>query len=650
MPIVIINGQNSNEGKNLQNGGAVMAEKSKELSTDKVNEELVETLFKKYVKSTIRTLGSTEFYESFMSALAHAQNEIQFSNRRLEKIVDTEWIEAIEMALQGFQNIIENPRNVIREDELIVNVANARKTGSDVVRHLATHASLVEDFDEETGNVRPNKVMQKYREDSIGQVYENRVVFTSLETTYQFVKIRYDALFDVMSEEFGAKLKFKTDMESATESIHMDMFLHIRDIDGALDTDDKNRDIFNRISRLYRILSNDMNSHFAKHMSRYPRVKGSVTKTNVLKKNKNYRVVLDLLDYLKGYQNIGYTIKVVEQNPTIDDKFQQDIFRNTMFQYLLLKNHLEKDKDRRLPPPVKERKKTLKPKFIKEIIEELTEDYDLPDVEIRKVLIEELTKEQLMREEVAERHRLVQEQAERKRQEKERIKKQEQEQKEKLRLEREAEKERRRLEKEAEEQRLQVQKMEREQEDRRRSNIFKKDIESFLNGFDERMSNRNLELEQEIIAAQDFEDAAFVLEETERLKKEQIAIKRQLKRQELERLHQLEIEEKERVRVAKEAEQEKVRLKKAEEEARLQLEEKQRLEKEKIEQEAKDREAVVCLVNEFSSFYNNINHRITLREQQEFERKKLEEEIAQERQKRQSAKQLSERRSWRFGR
>ena len=45
----------------------------------------------------------------------------------------------------------------------------------------------------------------------------------------------------------------------------------------------------------------------------------------------------------------------------------------------------------------------------KEIIEELTDDYDLPDVEIRKVLIEEITKAQLLKEEEAERRRLVEE-------------------------------------------------------------------------------------------------------------------------------------------------------------------------------------------------------------------------------------------------
>ena len=89
-----------------------MAENSKNNMPKKQGEELADALFKKYVRSTIRTLGSTEFYNSFMNAMANAQNEIQFSNRRMEKIVDTEWVEAVEQVLPAFQGIIENPRNV----------------------------------------------------------------------------------------------------------------------------------------------------------------------------------------------------------------------------------------------------------------------------------------------------------------------------------------------------------------------------------------------------------------------------------------------------------------------------------------------------------------------------------------------------------
>lgn len=624
-----------------------MAENSKNNMPKKQGEELADALFKKYMRSTIRTLGSTEFYNSFMNAMANAQNEIQFSNRRMEKIVDTEWVEAVEQVLPAFQGIIENPRNVIREDELIVNVANAKKTGSDVVRHLATHAGLVEDFQEDTGYVRPNRVMQKYREDSIGQVYENRVVFTALENAYQFVKIRYDALLEAMSDEFGAKLKFKTDMESATEAVHMDMFLHIRDIDGVLDTDDKNREIFNRISRLYRILSTNMNSHFAKHMAKYPRIKGTLTKTNVLKKNKNYRAIMELLEYLRGYDNIGYTIKVIEQNPTIDEEFEENIYRNTMFQYLLLKNHLERDKDRRLPAPVKEKKRTLKPKFIKEIIEELTEDYDLPDVEIRKVLIEELTKEQLLREEAAERRRLVEERAAQKAAEKARLKQQQEEEKEKRRQEREAEKERLRLEKEAEEQRRYIERMEREQEDRRRSRIFKKDIERFLKDFEERLYDRDEALEQEKISTDDFEDAAYILEETERISREQAAIKRQRRRDELDRLHRLELEEQERILAEAEAERERLRLAKIQEENLLKIQEQQRLEQERAQQLQKDRETIVIFLKDISIFNNSIGEQLSKRQEQKLMQEELLNQINEEKRKRMDAKTASAKSYWR---
>ena len=59
---------------------------------------VIDPLYKKYVKSVVRALGTTEFYEYFMESVAQAENEIQFSNRRMEKLVDTNWIDAIENA------------------------------------------------------------------------------------------------------------------------------------------------------------------------------------------------------------------------------------------------------------------------------------------------------------------------------------------------------------------------------------------------------------------------------------------------------------------------------------------------------------------------------------------------------------------------
>lgn len=553
-----------------------MAQETKSQNKRKKS-SLIDPIYTKFVRGVTRAIGSTEFYEFFMDAISRAQNEFQFSNRKLVKTVDLTWVDAIEESLDAFQKIISSPRNVLKEEDLIVNVANAKKSGAETVRHLAQHSGLVDSFDEERNEVHPGRLMQRYREESWG-LYENRLVFTTMEFAYHFVKIRHDALFEAMSDEFGAKLKVQSDMESATEHVHMDMFLHIKEIDSALETDAKNGDAFSRISRIYRILSVYMNSAFAQQMSKLERIKGTVNKTNVLKRNKDYHEILSLFEFLRKYNDIGYTIRVVEQSPEINEQFQQDIYRNILFNYLILKGYLEDEEDRTVPVEPKERRRTLKPKFIKQIVEELTEDYDLPDVEIRKVLIEELTKEQLMREEKAERLRLVEEQEKKRREEKERLAAEKKAEAERRRAEREAEAERRRAEQEEAERRKQMERMQREAENRRWSKSFQNELDYFNEHLEERREERRKAeeaLRQRAAEEQDYADAVKLLEEAARRKEEEqerarIRRKEEKERREREKL----LAEQKALREKQEAE-ERLRQQQAEEAARLAEEQRQ---------------------------------------------------------------------------
>ena len=535
-----------------------MATTKKKTESETCN--LIDPIYQRFVGGVLRAIGSTDFYEFFMSAIANADNQFQFSNRKLEKTVDETWVDAIEESLPAMQQIVSTPRHVIKEEDLIVNVANAKRGGSETVRHLAQHSQLVESFDEQTGDVRPDRLMQRFREESFG-MYENRLVFTTMENAYHFVKIRHDALFEAMSDEFGAKLKINSDMDSATEHVHLDMFLHIKSTESALKTDEKNADVFARISRLYRVLSTFMNTGFAQEMSKLSRVKGNVTKTNVLKKNKNYKQVVSLYDFLRHYGDVGYTIKIVEQNPQIDEKFEQDIFHNILFNYLVLKGYLEDEADRRVPTRAPGRSRKVRPKIIHQIVEELTEDYDLPDVEIRKVLIEELTKAQLMQEEAAERRRLVEEQERKKKEEEERIRAERKAEKERLKAEREAERERKRQEKEAELERKRQERLAREAEERRVGKLYQNEISQFQEHLERQLNLRREESEKTVAEKSDYADAVLLLEEAEQRRKE-----------ELEREKKRRIEEKKRQQLAQEEAEMLARKKEQEEQARAEEE------------------------------------------------------------------------------
>lgn len=582
----------------------------------KPSEMLIDPIYQKFSRSIVRTLESTEFYEYFMDSLSRAKNEFQFSNRKMEKIVDLSWVDAIEESLEGFQNIITNPRNIIREDEIIVNVANAKKAGPDVVRHLAQHGALIENFDEETGDVRPSRLMQKLREDST-ELYENRLVFTVLEHAFHFVQVRHSALVNAMSEEYGAKLKVSSEMENAKELVHFDMFLHIREKDGILETDEKNREVFDRISRIYRLLGSFMDSQFAEQMKKINRIKGNITKTNVLKKHPDYKKIVKLWEFLRKYDDVGYLIKVTEQNPYIDERFQQDIYHNIMFQYIILKGYLEEEEDRQLAEPMKSRRRKLKPKMIRQIIEELTEDYDLPDIEIRKVLIEELTKEQLMMEEEAERLRLVEEQEQRRKAEEERRRQEE----ERMRQEAEEEEARIRKEKEERERQELLIRMEQEVEDRRRGALLREDIALFEAKLLECQEAREEENEKwKVLLAEqeDFADAAFQIEEAERRKLEEEERMRQRLAEEEARRLRAEEEKREQERLAVEAEL--ARIRREEEEAQI----------------AKDMEVVRIYLEEVLYFQQMLAERQKERQAYEEAQKVAVEQTKMERQLRQA--------------
>ncbi len=423
----------------------------------------IDPIYKQYATRLVKYVASTDFYEYFMSMLENGKNTMQFSNRKILKTVDETWVTAIEAAMKPMEEIINNPRNFIIQEEIIVNVALAKSVTPDTVQHLAQHGDLIDRYDDDEG-VRPNRLMEKSKEDS-WNTYENRFVYTLLEMTWEFVDKRYEAIFAAMNEEDGAFLKVTSDVKSYHESMNVNLDIRVRQQEDLLSNDQKNENIFARIARLHRLLNNFRNTRFAKDVSKYGKIKPPLVRTNAIAKNPNFKACHKLWNFILAYTAVGYTIDIYEQNPEINDTFMMDIFHTVLFDYLILKNYLENPEDREFHLDKKVKRKQLKPKFITEIIEEIVDNYDDTDVEVRRILIEEVTKADLLQLEKEERRRLVEEK------EREMNRRKQEEAREKARLEKEAERERIRLEKEAERERLRLEKERLEAEAREKKRL-----------------------------------------------------------------------------------------------------------------------------------------------------------------------------------
>ena len=368
---------------------------------------LVDPIYRKFTAKAFQNLTSPEFFEFFMGMMRNGEQQFQFSNRKIKIDVDESWIDIIEATIPALIEITRNPRVIITQEELITNIVQAKKIDSAVVKHLCAHSYLVDAIDE-NGEVRPSKVVNFFKEET-WDTYENRFVYTLLKMTYDFVTKRYNDMRDALNDEFGATLRIDASGSSKMETLSIKTEMKIKQTDELDDADGNKKSAFARIKDLFEKLNMLMETRFAKEMKNFSVVRPPLVPTNAIKKNPYLRKCHKLWDFLLSYYDAGFTVNIIEQNPEINQKFEQDIFDNIMFTYIILKGYLEDNRDRALDRDIKARRRQLRPRYIKEIIEETVRNFNLSEVEVRKILIEELTKEQLLREERAERYRLVEE-------------------------------------------------------------------------------------------------------------------------------------------------------------------------------------------------------------------------------------------------
>lgn len=378
--------------------------------SDKVNKkEYIDPVYEIYNKKLIEELEGQEFWEFFNDNIRKYERSFEFSNRKLEKYVDERWVLAVEACMDAFKNIIDNPRIFIKEEEEIVNVAVAKQSTPDVIRHLTTHGNYIDEISND--NVRPNHLLNKFKEDT-WNTYENRFVYTLLEKTIDFVHVRYEAIFAAMGDEFGSFLKVNAQSKTRSDIMKINLDIRVKQNEEENLSDDENsKSIYKRINDLEQMLGYYNTTKFSKQLRKFPRVKNPIVKTNAIQKNPNFKACYNLWVFLHNYHDIGYKINILEQDNTINENFEMDIYHSIFFNYMILKNYLADTADRKIDLNRDYKKKEIKPRFIKKIVEEIVKNYDAEATEVRKVLIEELTKQELLEISEKEREKLAAEKA-----------------------------------------------------------------------------------------------------------------------------------------------------------------------------------------------------------------------------------------------
>ena len=354
-------------------------------------ETTISDLYEKYTNQVGEALEDDRYFQYLFEMVQAGDNTLEQKNRILHKVIDEQWLTVVEEGIEAIFNIVDKPRRFIATTEEVVPVALAKKITADSVRHLSQHTQFI--TENAAGEIQPTKILNVTTEESY-DLYENRFVYHLIQRLFAFVDKRTDVIFWSTGDETCNVMSMESKIDDAYEEISYKVEMTIKNRQSYVENDTDHMDLFKRIDRVRRLSRTLRTSSFCDIMNGCAKVRSPIQRTNLMMKDPDYRTCYKLWQFIESYDEVGYTIEEQDSALQFDEEYLLQMYINFITNYTVFKSLLESDQ-RNVTELAKEKREPVKPKFVKEIKEEIVEDRNIPDVEIRQVFVEEVTQAQL---------------------------------------------------------------------------------------------------------------------------------------------------------------------------------------------------------------------------------------------------------------
>lgn len=300
-----------------------------------------------------------------------------------EKVIDMDWVIAIEETLPYIQKAIDEQGRFIKQAENVVRIKKAKK------------------------------ILTVEREEGFA-IYENRVLLTLIHKALMFVDDKYSKMKDVPNDSYNKitmnrhlelnqqKLDFSVNYVNENhESLAED--LDVEDIESLSD--------FDRIRRIRQGLNECLATPLMKEIAKEPQVKPPLTQTNLLKENPNFKKAVELWNFLDTYKKKGFELVGEEYNGKMTDENKEDVYLAMEFQHFMMSITTNPALRKMLQEKYEEenalaKEESDRPEKVKEMVLEAQTEA------VRKEEIEKLTAEITeLKQKIAEQKQKIEEQA-----------------------------------------------------------------------------------------------------------------------------------------------------------------------------------------------------------------------------------------------
>lgn len=273
--------------------------------------------------------------------LDNINSRLEVKNKQQKKIYDYSWIDKMEEVMNYLDNIIRNPKKFIINEEEVVKIEKARKVTVESVRHLTQHTSYIQEFNQQTGEVKPSKILNINKEENF-DMYENRFIYTLLINMKMFINRVTKGSSITSASSTLRDIKYNAQTRIGNEKIKIELNLNTMCKEDLSPPSKSGLTIPQRIEKINLQLADFMNSDFIKTLdkSHVALVRSPIKKTNVILKNPNFQKAVELWTFLERYNFDSNTEENIDEEYEDTSKFRNNMNDNFLLNYIILDNLL----------------------------------------------------------------------------------------------------------------------------------------------------------------------------------------------------------------------------------------------------------------------------------------------------------------------
>ena len=254
-----------------------------------------------------------------------------------------EWLTMMEDTIRYIDNILRNPNRFIINEEDIVKVELARRITVDSIKHLSRNTNLIQEYDKETGDIKPSKILNINKEESY-DTYENKFIYSLIQNMRTFITFKKKALAEITNAKDDKKINYKA--TSKIGNVKYDIEVKFN---SSLDTNCQDEDsldkVFERITKVENRITDLTSSEVYKtiHKMHITLVTSPIKKTNVILKNTNFQYALKLWNYMQEHMDSEVN-NVKDSKEEIIEGTAKDYANETfLLNYLILNSYIGND-------------------------------------------------------------------------------------------------------------------------------------------------------------------------------------------------------------------------------------------------------------------------------------------------------------------